>query len=80
MLTREVIDVKAPLTTEEQAEIDALENRPITFDDDCPEMSDAEIVFYDYLIKKYNTRHITKELVLNEMAYLSTLAQCSPVK
>ena len=71
MIVKEIIDVKSPLTMEEQAEMAALSNRPITPDEDCPEMSDTEIAFYDYLHNKYQTRHITKEIVLNEMAYLA---------
>jgi hypothetical protein len=75
MLVTKIIDVKAPLTPEEVAEIEALKDRPVVPDDDCPEMSDAEIAFYDYLQKKYNTRCITKEIILNEMAFLSKLAE-----
>lgn len=74
MLVKEVIDVKSPLTLEEQTEIAALANRSVAPDEDCPEMSDMEIAFYDYLQKKYQTRHITKEIVLNEMVYLANIA------
>ncbi len=75
MLVKNIIDVKAPLTQEEIAEIEALKNRPVIPDEDCPEMSDAEIAFYDHLQKKYKTRHITKEIILNEMAHLARLAE-----
>ena len=75
MLVKTIIDVKAPLTKDELTEIDALENRPVIPDEDCPEMSDDEIAFYDYLQKKYKTRRITKEIVLNETAYLAKLAE-----
>lgn len=71
MLIKEVIDVKAPLTLEEKAEIEALDQRPVVPDEDCPEMTDEEIAFYDYLHEKYQTRIITKEIILNEMAHLS---------
>ena len=70
LVVQEIIDVNSPLTTEEQAEIAALANRPIIPDEECPELSDAEIAFYDYLNSKYQTRHITKEIVLSEMAHL----------
>ena len=71
MLVSEKIDVNAPLTAEETAEIAALENRPVVPDEDCPEISDDEAAFYDYLHKKYQTRRISKEIILHEMAYLS---------
>ena len=78
MITRKIIDVNAPLTPEEKAELAALEKRPVVPDDDCPEMTDAEIAFYDYLHEKYKTRNITKEIILNEMAYLSELVITFP--
>lgn len=74
-MVTEIIDVNAPLTPEEKAYLAALENRPVIPDKDCPEMSDAEIAFYDYLTEKYKTRRITKEIILNEMSYLSKLAE-----
>lgn len=74
-MVTEIIDVNAPLTPEEKAELAALENRPVIPDEDCPEMSNAEIAFYDYLNRKYKTRRITKEIILNEPAYLSKLAE-----
>ena len=80
MLVKEVIDVKAPLTSEEKAEIAALDQRPVVPDEDCPEMTDAEIAFYDYLHEKYQTRNITKEIILSEMVYLSQFAAAAEKK
>lgn len=54
--------VGTPLTDEEKAEIAALKGRPIVFDEDCPPMSKKEHEEIRYLIRKYNTRYITKEM------------------
>ena len=78
MIVTERIDVNATLTPEEKAEIDALTNRPVIPDEDCPEMSESEIAFYDYLHRKYHTRQITKEIILQEMAYLSKRIEFKP--
>ncbi len=32
-----------PLTPEQKAEIAALKNRPIVYDEDCPELTDEEL-------------------------------------
>lgn len=74
MLVSKIIDVKAPLTKDEAAEIAELQNRSAEPDEDCPELSDEEIIFYDYLQKKYKTRHITKEIIISEMAHLAKQA------
>ena len=59
-----------PLTDEQEQELEALRNMPdedIIVDEDCPETTDEEWEFYDYLMKKYNTNIVTKEMVLNEL-------------
>ena len=58
--------VGEPLTAEEKAEIAALKNRPIVFDEDCPRMSKKEHEEIRYLIRKYNTRYITNEMWMTE--------------
>ena len=55
-----------PLTAEEKAEIAALKNRPITYDEDCPPMTEQQLEELDYLMRKYNTRRITKEIKMKE--------------
>lgn len=55
-----------PLTAEEKAEIAALKDRPIVFDEDCPPMSEKEHEEIRYLIRKYNTRYITIEMWAKE--------------
>ena len=55
-----------PLTEEEKAEIAALKDRPIVFDEDCPPMSEKEHEEIRYLIRKYNTRYITIEMWAKE--------------
>ena len=54
--------VGQPLTAEEKAEIAALKNRPIVYDEDCPPMSKEKHEEIRYLIRKYNTRYITLEM------------------
>lgn len=66
MLVRKIINVAAPLTPEEKAEIAALKGRPIVYDEDCPPMTDEELDELDYLIRKYKTRRITKEIKMAE--------------
>ena len=55
-----------PLTAEEKAEIAALKGRPIVYDEDCPPMSKEEHEEIRFLIRKYNTRTITKEMWMAE--------------
>ena len=55
-----------PLTEEEKAELAALKNRPITYDEECPPMTEKELDELDYLIRKYKTRRITKEIFMAE--------------
>ena len=54
------------LTAEEKAEIAALKDRPITYDEDCPPMTEEQLDELDYLIRKYKTRRITKEIKMKE--------------
>ena len=56
----------AELTEEEKAEIAALKDRPIVYDEDCPPMTEQQLDELDYLIRKYNTRRITKEILMAE--------------
>ena len=56
----------APLTAEEKAEIAALKDRPITYDEDCPPSTEEQLDELDYLIRKYKTRRITKEIKMKE--------------
>ena len=58
--------VGEPLTAEEKAEIAALKGRPIVYDEDCPPMSKEQHEEIRYLIRKYNTRYITKEMWQSE--------------
>ena len=55
-----------PLTEEEKAEIAALKDRPITYDEDCPPTTKEEADEAIYLMRKYKTRCITKEILMAE--------------
>lgn len=55
-----------PLTPEEKAEIAALKGRPIVFDEDCMPLSEECQRKNDYIMQKYNTRRVTKELWMKE--------------
>lgn len=54
-------------TEKQKAQIRALKNRPIVPDEDCPEFTDEQWDFYDFLMEKYKTNKVTKEMVLNEL-------------
>lgn len=43
MIVRKIIDISAPLTEEEREEIQALKNRPIVYDEDCPKLSPEQL-------------------------------------
>ena len=66
MLVRKIINVAAPLTAEEKAELAALKNRPIVYDEDCMPLSEECERKNDYIMRKYKTRRVTKELWLKE--------------
>ena len=66
MLVRKIINVAAPLTAEEKAELAALKDRSIVCDEDCPPMTNEQLDELDYLIRKYKTRRITKEIKMKE--------------
>ena len=38
------IDINAPLTEEQKAMLDRSESMPIVFDEDCPELTEAELL------------------------------------
>lgn len=56
----------APLTAEEKAEIAALKDRPIVYDEDCPPSTKEHLAEMSYLRRKYKTRRITKEILMAE--------------
>ena len=58
--------VGEPLTAEEKAEIAALKDRPIVFDEDCMPLSEEVHQKNLYIMRKYNTRHVTKEMWMKE--------------
>ena len=59
-------DPPPPLTEEEKAELAALKDRPIVSDEDCPPTTDEQADETIYLMRKYNTRRITKEIKMAE--------------
>ena len=54
-------------TAEEIAEVEAAARHPAERDEDNPPMTEEEYKFISHLMKKYNTRRLTKEMVLNEL-------------
>ena len=56
----------AELTADEKAELAALKDRPITYDEDCMPLSEECQRKNDFIMRKYNTRRVTKELWLKE--------------
>ena len=43
MIVRYTLKRGTPLTPEQIAELDALKDRPIVFDEDCPEMTEEQL-------------------------------------
>lgn len=43
MIIRKKIDLNAPLTAEQKQMLEALKDRPIEFDEDCPELTDEQL-------------------------------------
>ena len=69
MLVRKIINVAAPLTEEELERLKLLrsmKDEDITYDEDCPPMTEEQLDELDYLIRKYKTRRITKEIKMKE--------------
>lgn len=56
----------ARLTAEERAELAALKDRPITYDEDCPPSTKEHLKEMAHLRCKYKTRRITKEILMAE--------------
>ena len=50
MIVKTTLDVNAPLTDEERAEIKALKNRPITYDEDCPPLTEEQLAQFQRAI------------------------------
>ena len=69
MIVRTFINFDEPLTEEEKAELEVLKNmkdEDIVYDEDCPPMTDEELEELRYLMDKYKTRRITKEIFIAE--------------
>lgn len=43
MIIRKEIDLNAPLTDEQKQKLEALKDRPIEFDEDCPELTEEQL-------------------------------------
>lgn len=43
MIIRKEIDLNAPLTDEQKQMLEALKDRPIEFDEDCPELTEEQL-------------------------------------
>ena len=55
------------LTPEEDAELEALKYFDDPMDDpDCPPMTDEQLDRMEFLMKKYKTRRLTKEMYIAE--------------
>ena len=69
MLVRKIIDIAAPLTPEQKAELAALremKDEDIVYDEDCPPTTEEQADETIYLMRKYKTRRITKEILMAE--------------
>ena len=61
---------KGSQPTPEQIErlklLDEMPDDDIVFDEDCPRPTDKQLAESDYLMRKYKTRRITKEIKMAE--------------
>ncbi len=56
-----------PLTDEQKQRLEALKNFDEKFDDpECPPMTDEQLDQMDRIMRRYNTRRITKEMILED--------------
>ena len=54
-------------TAEQIEEVRAAAKKPEAYDEENPPMTEEEYKFISYMMKKYKTRHLTKEMVLSEL-------------
>ena len=57
MIIRKNIDIYAPLTDDQKKEFEALKDRPIEFDEDCPDYTEEQLA---QMIRVGRKRHTTK--------------------
>lgn len=69
MLVRKAINIAAPLTEEQLERLKILremKDEDIIFDEDCMLLSEECERKNEYIMRKYHTRRVTKELWLKE--------------
>ena len=69
MLVRKIIDIAAPLTEEQRERLKILremKDEDIVYDEDCPPTTEEQADEIIYLMRKYKTRRITKEILMAE--------------
>ena len=74
MMIRKYIDFNEPLTEEKKAELSALKEMSdddIFYDEDCPPTIEEELEWWRYMMKKYQTRRITKEIIELEKSQMT---------
>ena len=74
MMVKKFIDFTTPLTEEQKLRFDALNNKnynDIFLDEDCPPTTEEESDWHIYLMKKYRTRRISKEIIDNEKSQMN---------
>ncbi|MBR1421305.1 MAG: hypothetical protein IJ575_09680 [Selenomonadaceae bacterium] len=55
-----------PRTEADRQRVLEAAKRPIVYDPDCPPPTEEEIAETEYLMKKYKTRRLTKEMYIAE--------------
>ena len=68
MIVTDYLDTAQPATFSEAelAQLAELEDRPISYDEDCPPSTKEHLEEMSYLRRKYKTRRITKEILMAE--------------
>lgn len=70
MIVKKSIDVSQPLTEEQKKMLEALKERPVEFDNDCPELTEEELAQFQSIseMRRVERRKKTVTLRLSPQA------------
>lgn len=63
MIIRKEIDLNKPLTEEQKNMLKALETRPVVPDEDCPEITDEQLVMFAAAAREKRQKNENKQTV-----------------
>ena len=77
MIIRKEIDTSKPLTPEQIKMLEEVEKRPITFDEDCPELTDEQLS-KAYRVSDRKRQSVNIEVSPKTMEKVKALGNSSP--